>query len=134
MELIKQSLIKKLDIQGDSQNPSIMLDKQRNSFEFRGISIPDNAEIFYSSVIRWLQEYKKDPNSLTEVVFNFDFISPDSSKMITQIMEILQEIHTNGNNVAVKWLHHIDDEDIRLEGRDYSSFYSFPIELINYKN
>ncbi len=134
MEIINQPLIKELHIKGDSQHPSVNLNKQANNFKISGISIPDDAEKFYSSIINWFEDYKETPNPLTEIVFKLEFISPDSSKMINKIFEILQSMHFKKKNVAVKWYYNIDDEDIRSEGRDYSNIISFPFELINYKN
>ena len=134
MEIVNQSLIKELSIKGDDQNPTVILDKQSNYFEISGISIPDDAESFYAAVIKWLEVYKEVPNESTDMIFKMEFISPGSSKMITRILQILQSIHYRNKKVSVKWYYHIDDEDIRLEGRDYSSIISFPFELINYKN
>ncbi|MFC2138476.1 DUF1987 domain-containing protein [Bacteroidota bacterium] len=134
MEIVNRPQIKELNIKGDTQNPTIILNKESNYFEFSGISIPDDAESFYASAIRWLEVYKELPNESTDVIFKMDFISPDSSKMITRVFEILQSIHYKNKEVSVKWYYNIDDEDIRSEGRDYSNIISFPFELINYKN
>jgi len=134
MEIVNQPIIRELHIKGDSQNPTIILNKQTNYFEISGISIPDDAISFYTSVIRWLEVYKEIPNESTDIIFKMEFISPGSSKMIIKILEILQSIYYKNKKVSVKWYYHIDDEDIRLEGRDYSNIISFPFELINYKN
>ncbi len=124
--------IKELIIKGNSNSPSITLNKNKNIFEFSGISIPDDVNSVYSPVIQWLEEYKGIPNPVSEIVFKMDFINPDSSRMLEKIFDIFQEMYKNGNKIKIVWYYHFDDEDMRIEGRNYSNLYSLPFELINY--
>lgn len=134
MEVINHPIKTEYVQEGDSHCPKVILDKKSNKFEFSGISIPNNTEATYFPIIQWLKEYKGMPNPDSEVVFKLDFIDLKSSEMIKKIIEIFDDINSNGHRINIKWYYHIDDEDMRIEGRHYSNLYSLPFELINYKN
>ena len=50
-------------IDGDHQVPKVILDKSNNIFEFSGISMPEDAQSFYTPIIEWLELYKNEPSS-----------------------------------------------------------------------
>ncbi len=127
------SVLKEIKIAGDNSHPNIILDKQNNKFVFSGISIPENAEEFYYSIIEWFERYKGLANPRTEIVFKFDYIDRASSEMIGKLLDVIEAISRKGNFVIVKWYYFFDDEDMLAEGRAFANNHSFPFELINYK-
>jgi len=132
METLTYQSLKELIIEPKNHSPKIILDKYNNKFEISGISIPDNVNAIFIPVLKWLEIYKEMPNTCTEFNFRLEFLCQKSSEMISKIFEILQDIYNNGNEVIIKWYYHIDDDDMRIEGRHFTNNFSVPIELINY--
>ena len=42
---------------------SVKLIPLDNTFEFKGTSIPENADEFYRPIVEWVKNYAKEPNS-----------------------------------------------------------------------
>jgi hypothetical protein len=119
-------------IDGDNQFPTVILDKIQNKYEFRGVSIPEDAISFYSPIIEWLELYKSSPNEKMSVIFKMVYINSASSKMIDKVIRKLQEIYLLGKQIEIQWHYHIDDEDMLTDGKIYLEGKAMPFELINY--
>ena len=120
-------------LEGNDEEPRIILDKEKNIFEISGRSILVNAADFYSSLIEWFEEYGEVANDETVVEFKFTYFNTASSKMLLDILELLAEIVEKGNNIKIKWYYEEDDEDMYDGGEQYSELVEIPFELISYE-
>lgn len=117
--------------EGDAHNPTILLDKKQNKYEFSGNSQPEDAITFYIPIIEWFKLYKKNPNKKAIVIFNLNYINSATSKMIHKIIQKLNEIYLKGINIEVEWHYHIGDEDMLLDGKTFLEDMSLPYKFIN---
>ena len=109
-----------LELEETSHSPKVSC-RPTGELSFAGRSIPENALDFYMPIIKWLEEYKKNPAPLTSYVFGFEYINSISFKMIYEIMKIGSHIKENGGQVTVKWMYESDDEEILDQGKTFEA-------------
>lgn len=98
--------------------------------EISGRSIPIDSFEFYEPIIRWIEEYKKNPEETTEVIFKIDYINSASNKFIYNILKIMSEIQENGYKVNVNWFYEEDDDSMLIFGKNLNNLTSIPINII----
>ena len=118
-----------LIIQSTTNTPAIRLHKQGDKFSISGVSLPENVLEFYEPVIDWIIRYFNDPNPETTFEFKFNYLNTASSKMVSNILQILDEQYTNGMNVSVIWYYDIEDAEIKELGQDLSELMELPMEF-----
>lgn len=115
-----------------ADTPKVHLDAQNNIFEISRMSLPEDAIEFYEPIVRWLEEYIKNPNEETIFSFKLEYFNTASSKQIIQILLILQELSSK-KNVLIRWYYKDIDEDMEAIGEEYSQVIDAKFELIEYK-
>jgi hypothetical protein len=124
MEVIK--------ILGTEDTPAIMLDSNNELFEIAGRSLPEDVASFYDPVLNWLTEYSEKPNAKTVFNFKLTYFNTASSKILLDILMKLEEIHSAGHEVLVKWYSPEDDEDMQEAGEEYADIVDVPFEQLSY--
>ncbi len=121
-----------LKIHATDDSPEINFDIENKVFEISGKSLPEDVNAFYSPVLEWLSEYSGNPLSETVVSFRFNYFNTASSKIILDILLILEDISNKGNEVKVNWYYPGYDEDMKEAGEEYSEMAEIPFEHIRY--
>ena len=124
--------IETLKIEETEDTPKVILDKINNLFEISGMSIPEDASKFYHPVIKWLEEYIKNPNSYTEFILKFEYFNSASAKQIVELLSKLERIKESDRRIKVIW--HYNKEDALMETRveAFKSVIDIPFEIIAY--
>ena len=117
-----------LHIQGTKNSPEVILDRTGNYFKISGKSLPEDAKAFYQPVFEWLDEYRKNPKPFTRLNFKLTYFNTASSKIILDIMMILEEMKKEGHGVLVRWISPSTDEDMQQAGREYQALVNIPFE------
>ena len=117
-------------VEGTYDCPEITLDKDNNLFEISGRSLPEDVVSFYEPVVEWLNEYMQDPNPETFFDFKFIYFNTASSKVILDILTLLEEMIENGHTVGVRWYYLEDDEDMQEAGEEYAEMVDVPFEIL----
>ena len=112
------------------EKPEVILDKGKNHFEMKGKSFPEEARSFYYPIIDWLKEYIRQPNEKTPFHIKMDYYNTASSKMILEMLKVLQELHKNGGKVEIHWHYPEDDEDMLEAGEDYEEILQLPFHFV----
>jgi hypothetical protein len=123
-----------LRIEPADDTPRIIFDKENNKFEISGKSMPEDVVDFYQAVLDWLNAYKSDPLERTEVNFKLIYFNTASSKLILDILLILEEIHEEGKSILIKWHSLENDEDMQEAGEEYSEMVDLEFEYITYED
>lgn len=121
---------KTLIIDGTKVSPEVELNAREGIFRFKGTSMAEDAVGFYMPIIEWLKEYAGNPNEETHVVFNMTYFNTASSKLLWEIMILLQDIYQAGNKVKIDWIFQDEDEDMEEAGEIYAERMDIPINLI----
>ena len=121
-----------LRIDGTEDSPQVILDLEANIMEMSGRSLPEDVITFYEPVIRWIDEYSKNP--LDKTVFNFilSYFNTASSKVILDILTQFEDMIEEGHPVLVRWHYADDDEDMQEAGEEYSDMVDVPFEMVGY--
>jgi hypothetical protein len=110
--------------------PEVILDPQRSIFKIKGKSIPADGKEFFEPVLKWLDEYAKNPDPVTTFEFNLDFFNISSSKMLLFVLYKLNEIYSAGNEVNVLWYYKDEDDDMFEVGEDYAFMVDVPFTFL----
>ena len=117
---------------GTDDTPNVTLDKNNNIFEFGGKSLPEDVEEYYTPIIQWIEEYVKDPNPKTVVIFKMDYFNTASSKMLMDVMERFEKILEAEKEILIEWHYWDMDEDMQEAGEGYEELVEIPFEFIEY--
>ena len=88
---------------------------------------------FYQPVLDWLGEYRNNPNPRTEFSIKLIYFNTASSKLILDILMILEEMVEEGHDVLIRWLSLASDEDMQEAGREYEEMIEVPFEHVTYE-
>lgn len=119
-----------IKIEAKEDTPMIVFDPENNIFEISGRSLPEDASLFYEPVLEWLKKYAKNPNEITELHVKMNYFNTASSKLLLDILMILEEMVEDGKNCLIKWFYAEDDEDMEEAGEEYLELIEVPFELI----
>jgi hypothetical protein len=117
-----------LYIEGTEETPKIILDKQKEIFEFSGRTLTESSSEFYKPVLKWIKDYSKSPNAATNCTFKLEYINTGSAKSILDVLSAFEHI----NHAKVAWYFHEDDEDMEEMGEEFSELVEIPFEFIAY--
>lgn len=125
--------MEKLRIEQTDESPFVIMDKDNDRFEISGKSLPEDVIEFYLPILNWLKNYKLDPSEKTLFNFKLVYFNTASSKLILDILIILEEIKESGKNVVVRWHALKSDEDMQEAGQEYEEMVDLPFEHLTYE-
>lgn len=123
-----------ISIKGTQETPEVMLDNSKGIFEISGKSLPEDVKEFYNPILKWFDEYTKNPNPQTILKIKMDYFNTASSKMILELFEVVKKVHSAGHSTVIEWYYQEDDEDMQDAGQDYSDLIEMPFKLISYQS
>ncbi len=118
--------MERLFLKATEETPEIVFDKEQSEFRVTGKSYMEDATAHYTKVIAWLQEYRKDPNESTVFKFELEYVNTASSKIVHDILDVLDNMYLDGANVVVEWHYYEEDEDMEELGKEYEEIYEVP--------
>lgn len=122
-----------ISIKGTPETPEVLLDSSKGIFELSGKSLPEDVKEFYNPLLKWFDEYSKNPNPQTVLKIKMDYFNTASSKMILELFEVVKKVHATGQDTTIEWYYQDDDEDMQDAGQDYSDLVEIPFKLISYQ-
>jgi len=121
-----------IKIQGTEDTPKIVLDAENNIMEVSGRSLPEDVTSFYEPVLNWLNDYAENPLETTIFNFKLTYFNTASSKLLLDILMVLEELHEKGHEVIIRWHYPEEDEDMEEAGDEYADIVDVPFEKIPY--
>jgi len=113
--------------------PEVILDQEKEVFQITGMSLPEDVNTFYEPVLNWMKVYSRNPNPSTIFNFRFTYFNTATSKIILDILTILEELVEAGHSVVVRWHFTEGDEDMLEAGEEFSEMVDVPVELITFR-
>ncbi len=108
------------------ETPWIIFDKDKSIFKMGGKSYMEDAASFYEPVIKWLKAYVQSPVSFTRFVFEMEYVNTASSKVVNDILDVLEDLYLESNGLEVEWRYFEEDEDMEEMGEEYKEIYDMP--------
>jgi hypothetical protein len=110
----------------------VNLNKDEGVFEISGKSMPEDVVLFYQPVLDWMQQYMTDPLDKTVFDFKLIYFNTASSKLILDLLMMLEEIQEDGHEVLVRWHSLVTDEDMQEAGEEYADMTDLEFEHLTY--
>lgn len=122
----------KIEVERTESTPYLFFDPSTKVVNIRGVSIPEDTEDFYGSLLESLQVYgeKSEGGNLT-VGFEFIYINTGTSAMIVRLLKILNDLPADKFTVEIKWFYEEGDEDMRDLGIYFNSFTGLSFEILS---
>ena len=114
-------------------SPEVILDQVGEHFEISGKSLPEDVVDFYQPVLDWLDQYRKQPNPKTVLIFKLIYFNTASSKLILDILMIFEELVEEGHDIQIRWLSLSSDEDMQEAGLEFEDMIDVPFEHLSYE-
>ena len=127
---IEETPMKVIKQEQTAATPKVTLDKKSGLMEIMGASIPEDADALYVPIVDWLEEYAENPNEKTIFNFGLKYFNTSSSKLLLDILLLLQKLYSDGNDVLIRWHTEDHDEDMKETGNDYEEITQVPFEYI----
>ncbi|MCP4176669.1 MAG: DUF1987 domain-containing protein [bacterium] len=115
--------MKNLIIKATKETPFVDFSFIKGVFIIKGRSIPENPGVFYSSLIKYANEYVKEPKDRTELHLDFEYINTSSLKYLSRLLQQFTDIK-NSCIVEFHWYFHTKDE-VEKPVETYSSRFKY---------
>lgn len=109
-----------LIIEATDDCPKVEFSSKDGKMIISGKSLPEDVISFYNPMLSWLEEYSKNPAPDTQFTFKLTYFNTSSSKLILDILMILEKMNEEGKSVQVNWYYSEYDEDMKEAGNEYS--------------
>lgn len=94
-----------------SETPEVSLDKKDGSILFIGRCITPDPAGFFSPLLLWAFDYVKQPQDITTVVINTDYLNTTCTVYLRHFLAVLARVQYSGRKIIIKWYCNVDDDD-----------------------
>jgi hypothetical protein len=122
-------LLSDFQIEGTRKTPSVIL-KPEGIIKIEGRSIPEDSNMFFQDVWKWILEYVEVPQANTIVDISLEYLNSGTSKFVLQLLKKLKDCARDGCNLNVNWYYEEGDDDILERGEYFSNILELKINLI----
>lgn len=124
--------MKPLYIEPTDDSAEFIFDNEKQIFQLKGSSMPENAADSFDPVISWIYEYGENlENNIMTVEFMFEYFNTSSTRKIMEVLDALESIDNKDHKVIIKWYFDNDDERMKEEGEGYADLCDLQFEFIN---
>ncbi len=95
-----------------------------------GASYPENPIEFFDRLTNWFTQYIEEIRGPLTLNVTINYLNTSSSKCLLDLLEILEEYHQSGGEVALNWYYEKDDEDMEETGEELCEDLELPYTLI----
>ena len=121
-----------LFIEKTKTTPNVEFNKEKDIFSITGHSLPEDALKFYQPILNWFKTYIESPSQSTLLKFELEYFNTATSKVIFELISMLNVPYSQGFEVKVNWHYLEDDEDLLEMGQDYATLVKIPFEFTSY--
>jgi hypothetical protein len=101
--------------------PFIQLDGERHLLEIRGESMPENTFEFYADVLQWIRKYLSSTDCpLVTVELGLSYFNSSSSKVIMDLLELLDENVRPDRRIVVRWMYDEENDMAAEHGEEFA--------------
>lgn len=113
-------------IESTRHTPLVIVDEKTGSVSIVGVSIPENAYVFYRPVEEYIEAL--DPENVHAFTFSFrlEYMNTLSSKAFLDYMRIVKDLKKIP--LTVIWEYYSDDEEMRDHGETFSEIVDIPFQ------
>ena len=108
-----ESLVKTQKKENFYRYPDIDFNAETGNCLITGESFMEDSKIFYSKIEDWLNEFH-ETNKGEKLTLNIklSYFNTSSSKMLYELLVLLQEFSNNGQEIEINWYYNSDDFEL----------------------
>jgi hypothetical protein len=99
-----------LTIQPGTSTPAVHFDPSTGLLRLEGESFPENAFEFFRPLKAWLSRFLAGGATPVKVELRLAYLNTGSTKAVMDILDMLEDAHSNGRDVSVHWYYEREDE------------------------
>ncbi|MCD4818557.1 MAG: DUF1987 domain-containing protein [Candidatus Cloacimonetes bacterium] len=122
--------MKSLFIKKTKSTPEIDFNYKKKLLRMTGESFPENARHFYKDTLIWISEYFQDKTKDNIFDLKITYLNTSSCKIVTEILEMIQDFHDSKGKINLNWYYEEDDEASKDNGEIFLEDHTFPYVLI----
>jgi hypothetical protein len=126
-----QAPMEPIYINGTNRTPFVSMDPS-GSFRIRGRSIHENPTAFFEPIMRWVDEYLKNPANTMVFDIELEYFNSGSSRFILDILRVIMDKKAN-NKLIVNWYYEDGDDDLLERGQYYESILNTRFNFIEFQ-
>ena len=121
--------MKNLVIASTKKTPEIIF-KATGELMITGSSLPANFTSFYQPILEWLEELKASSPKKISISFDLEHVNTSSTRIILQILRILNGICNEKIKLTVFWKYDHDDTDMLEQGEALQEILDHTFEFV----
>lgn len=125
-------MMEKLEINGTTKTPTIVMDAATGELLLEGRSNPENAAELYEPVIRWLEQYVEQPAERTQLTLNLELFNTSSSKYILEVLKKIRYLADKNLPFNVTWMYEDDDLEMIDTAEAFEMMTGLRFEKVSY--
>lgn len=119
-----------IEIKASKDTLGISCDVETGIINMEGISYPQDAAEFFSSIFDWLNKYTNEINSSLTLNLRINYLNTSSTKCLFDLIDSIEEYYKQGGVVQVNWYYLEGDEDIKETGLEFKEDMILPFTMI----
>ncbi|MCK9561825.1 MAG: DUF1987 domain-containing protein [Bacteroidales bacterium] len=97
-------------IQSTKHTPFIQFDLKQEKLEISGQSRPEDADVFYAIVCKWIENHKKGFTNMQNPILRVDLEYYNSSSLKNIVRLIKTIVEYSSDTLTIEWLYENDDD------------------------
>lgn len=112
------------------ESPLISLDKQKEIFLIKGMSMVENPAEFFQPVFDWFRHYVQEPNPQTVFTLELSYINSMTIKQLFHLLMLFK--NSSVKNFSVLWRYSENDSLLKEKGEEFKMLTNldFQFEII----
>ena len=116
-----ENYIQKQKSDGFFKYPDVNFDATTGKCLISGESFMEDSKIYYSRMENWFKQFHREQKNIPiEFTIKLSYFNTSSSKMLYELLKVLQDIDADGQTVTVNWYYDANDEDLEEDIMDLS--------------
>lgn len=120
-----------LYIEATAHTPEVFFNIDENKLCLLGRSFPEDAAVFYSPVIAWLENNITEFSERFVLEVEFEYFNTASAKYLLKLIHVMEKYkEAHDIPISVRWNYFKNDTDMKESGAEYQRFVTIPFEFI----
>ncbi len=129
-----------LVLEQSNTTPQVNFNPEEGVLSLSGYSRPENVRDFYTPIISWLEDFKKEitekislgkPINPMEFQFKLIYFNSSSAKFLYDIVILLNEIQKYNVPLSINWYYDKEDSELREAGEELSELSQVKFNFIS---
>jgi hypothetical protein len=121
--------LKKIFVEATAKTPQIDFNNLTGDLIFSGRSIPENAALIYDPILKWINEYIKNPRQTTNLRLNIEYFNTASSIWLAKIVKTLSRMENTENVLFIHLYFEVEEFD-NMDSEDIKDALSPVLDII----